>query len=332
MLLQLIVIHYDEDESYIKNLLNVLKLQQWFDFRDLEVLIENDGDKVVYDKSLFENYPFKIRYHVNEWSGRSGVRQHGLNRATADYVMFCDCDDTFLRFDALATIKHALIKEKPDVLFTIFKTNFVDDNGLTKGFRDYYNENVWIHGKCFRTKFLKDNDISWNKSLNNFEDAYFVRLVDAFRPKKFGINLDLYAWKYRATSSTRGDGKTEMLDYLNCLNSQREAIKAYIELDKLKDAGVKLFITMYEVYFLITSIDSNIDLVREYTAHREQVEKEFIELYEKYKQYLDYVSPRLASTLYTALVKRFFEEKQVYLVPKDTLEQFIENLKQKYLK
>ena len=58
MLLQLIVIHYDEDETYIKNFLDVLKLQQWVDFNDFEVLIENgvtNSNSIFYGVNLYES-------------------------------------------------------------------------------------------------------------------------------------------------------------------------------------------------------------------------------------------------------------------------------------
>ncbi len=329
MLLQLIVIHYDEDESYIKNFLDVLKLQQWINFNDFEVLIENDGDKLVYDRKLFNNYPFKIQYHVNEWSGRSGVRQNGLNRAVADYVMFCDCDDTFLRFDALYDILTTLRKEQPDVLFTTFTTNFVKD-GKTTGFRDYYNENVWIHGKCFRTKFLKDNDIKWNVKLNNFEDAYFVRLVDTFKPKKFGIKNQTYAWKYRASSSTRNDGHTEMLDYKNCLFSQNESIETYKKIGKLYEAAVKVFVTMYETYYILSAKDLNLNFERDYTRYPEEVEKMFYKIYTENLDLLKLLHPATKAELFKVLHSRFFNDKHLYWEPKLTLQQFLENLSLKY--
>lgn len=329
MLLQLIVIHYDEDETYIKNFLDVLKLQQWVNFNDFEVLIENDGDKVVYDKEIFKGYPFSIQYHINDWSGRSGVRQCGLNRAMADYVMFCDCDDTFLRFDSLYEIFFNLRKSKPDVLFSTFRTNFVKD-GRTTGFRDYYGENVWIHGKCFRTKFLKDNDIQWNKNLNCFEDVYFVRLVDSFNPKKVGVKSQIYAWKYRASSSTRNDGHTEMLDYKNGLISQNEAIKTYIKLKKFREAGIKVFVTMYEVYFMIMLMRRGIIPDRDYTNYPDTVEEMFIDMYRKNKQYLELVDSSTKTALYSVLVDRFFKEKDVYWEPELTLAQYIESLENKY--
>lgn len=329
MLLQLIVIHYDEDESYIKNFLHVLKLQQWVDFNDIEVLIENDGDKVIYNEALFAGYPFSVQYHVNKWSGRSGVRQCGLDRATADYVMFCDCDDTFLRFDSLYEIIFNLKKEKPDVLYSTFKTNFIKD-GKTAGFRNYYNENVWIHGKCFRTEFLRTNNLRWNEKLNNFEDVYFVRLVDTFKPKKVGIRNETYAWKYRETGATRNDGHIEMLDYRNAIRSQKESIETLKHMGKFEEAGVKLFVTMYEVYFLTSAKRYGFDFKRDYTNYVSEVEINFLKLYKENKDYLDLVPNDTKLALYNVILERFFKEKGVYWEPKMTLAEYLNFLKDTY--
>jgi len=329
MLLQLIVIHYDEGEAYIKDFLNVLKLQQWVNFNDIEVLIENDGNKVVYDDKIFEGYPFSIQYHVNEWSGRSGVRQHGLDRAIADYVMFCDCDDTFLRFDSLYEIIFNLKKEKPDVLYSTFRTNFVE-NGKTTGFRNYFNENVWIHGKCFKTDFLRKNGIKWNEKLNNFEDVYFVRLVDTFEPKKFGIKNEIYAWKYRETSATRNDGHVEMLDYRNAIRSQKESIETLKHMGKLEEVGIKLFVTMYEVYFLTSAKRQGLNFNRDYTNYIEEVESKFLSLYRENKKYLDLISNGTKLALYNVLIDRFFKDKKVFWQPKMTLSEYLNFLENTY--
>ena len=101
MLLQLIITHYKDDQKYVKRLLDSIQLQQDIDFNDIGVMIINDGDEVILDSSLFSEYNFNIDYVIEEWSGVSGARQHGLDRATADYVMFCDGDDLFYRIQLI---------------------------------------------------------------------------------------------------------------------------------------------------------------------------------------------------------------------------------------
>ena len=75
MLLQFVVTQYEDGQACIKRLLDSIQLQQDVEFNEIGVIIINDGDKVILDRTLFINYPFKIDYYIEEWSGLSGARQ-----------------------------------------------------------------------------------------------------------------------------------------------------------------------------------------------------------------------------------------------------------------
>lgn len=330
MLLQFVVIHYDEDETYIKSLLNVLKMQQNIDFNEIEVLIENDGDKLVYNEKLFEGYPFKIQYHVNPWTGRSGVRQFGLDRATADYVMFCDCDDTFLRFDALYDVFKALKSKQPDVLFSKFVADHVDENEKMVGFSQYYAENVWIHGKVFKVDFLRKHNIKWNQKLNNYEDSYFVRLIDAYNPQKIGIETPTYLWKHRASSCTRNGESRVMLDYNNKVNSEMELISEFKRRQLDLAAGSFMYSLQYECYYTSMAIRSGEELSRDFTTDIDAAEKRFIEFYLENHELADKIPAALKSNLYAGMVDRFFKSYKRATNPVLTFEEWITELTNKY--
>lgn len=330
MLLQLIVIHYDEDASYIKALLDMLKMQQWVDFNDFEVLIENDGNKLVYPDTLFKDYPFSIQYHVNPWSGRSGVRQYGLDRATADYVMFCDCDDRLLRVSSLFDIMSVLVAQKPDVLQSKFVADHWNEQGKMYGFSEYFKENVWIHGKCFRTAFLREHDIRWNVKLNNFEDSFFVRLVDAHDPKKCFIEKPTYLWKHRDSSCTRNEGHVEMLDYKNKSFSEMELIVSLLEHDKEAVASNFMYALELECYYTLSAMSAGENLAKDYTNDVSLVESRFIKFYKKYHYLVEQMDKDIKSTLYYAMQERFFKNYNRSGTFKLTFEQWIKMLDMKY--
>jgi hypothetical protein len=121
-----------------------------------------------------------------------------------------------------------------------------------------------------------------------------------------------------------------MLDYKNGLISQNEAIKTYIKLKKFKEAGIKLFVTMYEVYFMIMLIRQGITPDRDYTNYPDTVEEMFINIYRKNKQYLELIDAPTKTALYAVLVDRFFKEKRLYWEPELTLAQYIKSLENKY--
>lgn len=327
MLLQLVVIHYDEDEHYIKSLLDVLALQQWVDFKDLEVLIENDDNKKVYSEDLFKNYPFSIQYHINEWSGRSGVRQHGLDRVTADYVMFCDCDDMFLHFHALYDIFTKLKSDKPDVLFTKFVSDGME-NGNPTALYPYYGENVWIHGKVFRTQFLRDNDIKWNTKLNLFEDSYFVRIIDTYNPKKVGIPTPTYLWKYRQSSCTRNSDKEVSLDAVNKFFSEYELVQELVNRNKLYQATVYTYVFSLEAYYTIIAAESGLKLNRDFTSDIEGSKKAFVRFYKQFSHLLDEVQLTNDDkfTLFQNMRDRFYKNYHRYDEPQLTFANWVKNV------
>ena len=77
--LDILITHYKEDFSVVKPLLDSIALQQNVDFNEVGVIIVNDGDEVVFDKKLFEGYPFTIEYYIEEHGGVSHARNKCLD-------------------------------------------------------------------------------------------------------------------------------------------------------------------------------------------------------------------------------------------------------------
>ena len=100
MKLQLLIPQYNETEDDVKNMLDSLKVQQGVDFNDFEVLIGNDGSDIKLSEDFLKGYPYSIQYFQFEHTSPAGARQRLFDKATAEYVMFCDADDMFFsRFD-----------------------------------------------------------------------------------------------------------------------------------------------------------------------------------------------------------------------------------------
>ena len=95
MRLQILVPQYDETDEIIKPLLDSIAIQQNVDFKDIGVIITNDGSDVKLSDDFLNSYPFKIEYYQNDHEGVSATRNYCLKKSKADYVMFCDADDMF---------------------------------------------------------------------------------------------------------------------------------------------------------------------------------------------------------------------------------------------
>jgi glycosyltransferase involved in cell wall biosynthesis len=76
-------------------MLDSIAIQQNINFDDIGVIITNDGSDVKLSDSLLKSYPYDIEYYQNGHKGVSATRNYCLDKATADYVMFCDADDMF---------------------------------------------------------------------------------------------------------------------------------------------------------------------------------------------------------------------------------------------
>ena len=96
MKLQILIPQYKETEEVIKPLLDSIALQQNIDFKQVGVIITNDGTDVKLSEEFLSKYPYDIEYYHNEHKGVSATRNACLDKATADYVMFCDADDGFV--------------------------------------------------------------------------------------------------------------------------------------------------------------------------------------------------------------------------------------------
>ena len=172
MKLQILVPQYKEIEDVIKPLLDSLEVQQNIDLKnDIGVIIVNDGTNIHLSEEFFKRYSFDIEYYLNEHKGVSATRNACLDKATADYVMFCDADDMFYNACGL----YIIFWEIENGGFVSLTSAFIEES------RDpitqepiYLNHNIdstFVHGKVHRRKFLLKQKIRWNDNLTIHEDS-----------------------------------------------------------------------------------------------------------------------------------------------------------------
>ena len=143
--LDLIVTHYKEPWELGKPMFDVLALQRNIDFKDVSVILVNDGEENALPAECFEGYPYEIHQISIPHGGVSRARNAGLDASVADWVMFCDFDDSFSSLFGLHLIFAAMQEDSCDTLWSCFTEEALGDDGivhLVAHERDY----VFVHG------------------------------------------------------------------------------------------------------------------------------------------------------------------------------------------
>ena len=183
--LELLVPHYNAPEETLTNLLDMLSVQRDIDFSEIGVIIGNDGDKVILSDEFLDKYrkKFDIRYEKFIHKGVSATRNRLLDLASAEFVMFCDDDDTFLSNISLSIIFKCLDKF-PD--FNVCRTGYKcelhvgGEIVLSDATSEMFSN---VHGVIFRRTFLIDNGIRFYENISMHEDAAFNILLGSFLNK-----------------------------------------------------------------------------------------------------------------------------------------------------
>lgn len=221
MKLSFVITHYKESWEVCKPLFDSLKDQLGVNFDNIEVLLVEDGEEPL-SEDLFD-YPYSIKTFNFGHKGVSASRNIGLDHATGDYVMFCDCDDRFISAYAL----HLYIKAIKQGMFDIIKSPFLEDqviDGELKLIR-HDNDITFIHGKLYRTDFLRENEIRFNEELTIHEDSFFNVIANMLSDGNIHeMSPAVYLWKYRDESIVRKDRDLYVFKTYDHLMKVRRAI------------------------------------------------------------------------------------------------------------
>ena len=133
-------------------------------------------------------------YRLSKNGGPGVAREYGIEHSNSEYIVFIDSDDIFSSSDSIK-IMFNTIGDK-DVGVTAFTEEY-DVGGYT-----IYDDNIWMHGKIYKRKYIIDNDIHFNDSRQN-EDYGFNRLL-ILSGATINYSRDItYIWKNNKASITR---------------------------------------------------------------------------------------------------------------------------------
>lgn len=280
MKLQILVPQYDETNEIIKPLLDSIAIQQNVNMSDIGVIICNDGSNTFLTKDFLQSYPYKIEYYKEPHRGVSATRNACLDRATADYVMFCDADDMFCNVCAFWVILREA-KKNFDSMTAVFVEETRQGEDKTVEYINHTMDSTFVHGKVHRLEYLKKYKIRFNDALTIHEDSYFNILCQSLSDNVIYCPTPFYLWRWRDNSVCRHDSKYILKTYNNMLDSNEALVT------ELRDRGKEqkaLFFTVtiiFDSYYLMNKPEW---LDQENQEYRNNTEKRFAQYFAKHKK------------------------------------------------
>ena len=247
----MIVTHYKEAWSLGKKFFDMLALQRDIRFEDVGVILVNDGEENELPAECFEGYPCEIHQLSIPHGGVSAARNAGLDASEADWVMFCDFDDSLSSLFSLHLIFCAMQEEKCNLIRSTFTEETQDKDGVMH-LVSHDDDAVFIHGKVMRREFLLKENIRFNPKLTIHEDGFFNVLAYTYgRETEQRIQTPIYLWAWNGNSVVRKDKSEDfILDTYSHLMRQRMALtEEFIKRERVDELMKTVAKTVADSYY-----------------------------------------------------------------------------------
>ena len=278
MKLQILVPQYKETTEVVKPLLDSIAVQQNVPMDEIGVIICNDGSDTFLDEEVLASYPFEVKYFKEPHRGVSATRNACLDKATADYVMFCDADDMFYSVCGLWIVFREM-ETGFDSLTSLFIEETRDQATKSVVYINREMDSTFVHGKIHRRKYLLEKRIRWNDNLTIHEDSYFNILCQNLSTNVKYCPMPFYLWKWRDDSVCRHDPKYILKTYRNMLDSNDQLVDEFLRRGMQEKA---LFYTLFMIFDAYYTMNKEEWLNQENQEYRTATEKRFAEYYRKH--------------------------------------------------
>lgn len=309
MKLQILIPRYKESEDIIKSLLDSIEIQQNIDLkRDVGVIIVDDGMNDPLRREFLDKYTYTIDYYQDEHRGVSATRNSCLDRATADYVMFCDADDMFYNACGLYIIFREIQNSGFDSLTSVFIEESRDPSTKEPLYINHEMDMTFVHGKVYRRLFLIDNNIRWDNKLTIHEDSYFNCLCNRLAKNAKYSQSSFYLWKWRDESVCRRDPKYLLKTYNNMLDSNSALVNQFLRRNMIQDAQFYATSMIYDAYFTMNKDEW---LNQENKEYRFNTEKRFKDYWMEFKNLHESLSTDTKNQIIMTTKNRMYTEGMI---------------------
>lgn len=227
-------------ENYIKRAIDSVLSQT---FRDFELIVINDCSKDSTLEKIKEYNDERLILIDNEKNvGLGAVRNLGIERATGEYIVHLDGDDTLYEDETLEKIDEVIGNDLPDIVYLGFKdvggfnkTYLSTAENSTKEARLTCDINFSVPSKCWRREFLIENNIKFIENIYYEDMVYSTHATILAKTHKHGEFPSFKYYRNRAgsimstPSMRRCSDMYRMLSYLMDLyNITPEEYKPYL--------------------------------------------------------------------------------------------------------
>ena len=235
-----------------------------------------------------------IRLEENlKWPGL--VRQAGLDRTNAPYVMFLDSDD-FLSPRAVELAIREMRSTNSDVIIGSFYGE--DRHNQWNLFED--DKTTWLHGNIYKRSFLKNNNIHFEALYN--EDGSFNTECFILAERISYLPEPIYFWSRNPLSIT----KSEFFKINNNHFFVKSLQKTYDKLFQKTDSDELFFNMGRHLFAFYRMLDQEKYLIIE--KNDEKAEKSNILFSTEIKNFVLFLEDKKLSAFQIELIKSGFKE------------------------
>lgn len=169
------------------------------DFTDYELIVINDCST---DNTLEKIKEYKNITIINNEKnmGLGAVRNLGIKRAKGKYIIHLDGDDAMYDKNILKKIYKLIGEDEYDIIFLGFqdiggpgKLRISTKENSTKEARISCDSNFSVPSKCWRRKFLEENNIKFKENIYYEDMIYSIKATILAKNMKYG---DFPIFKY----------------------------------------------------------------------------------------------------------------------------------------
>jgi glycosyltransferase involved in cell wall biosynthesis len=214
-----VVIPVFNSEKFIYETLNAVICQ---DYKNLEILIVNDGSNDDSESEISKISDPRIKYFYNENKGVSTARNFGLSKANGEFVLFLDSDDllppAFIRKRAAVLIEFPFFGFACGYVQRIDSSSVKMDGLLSAACNEIQVEVLGFNAEIvtcpssylFRKSDLINADLYFNLLLSSSADRLYLLEVDKYLKGHFVRDLDA-TLLYRVSTNSLSNNLNEKL-------------------------------------------------------------------------------------------------------------------------